>query len=646
MGDSETERQTDSALLDGSLALFISNAPVQVAMFDREMRYLAWSQEWANYLGIQSENLAHRSHYEIFPDLPDRWRDIHRRAFQGESINCDEDTFQQLDGQQVWLRWRVRPIRDSGGAVFAIVIFSEDITDRKRTEAKLRNAADRLQQITKSLGIGVFEHDFATDQSMISDSFMDLLRIRREQVPVTTDGWTALLRPVDLAAYLEARQRALDPAGDGRFSWEVHPIVEGVERVMEFQSRVLFSEAGAERKPERMVGLIVDQTESRRLQEALSRAQRLETVGRLAGMVAHDFNNILTVIMANLELAELRTVYGDVRRLMRNAIDAAEMGAGFTKRLLALAGGHPFKGEPIVIDEHIGKVWDVFQRVLSDEIVFRFHPGAHGALVQVDPAEIDGAILNLVMNARDAQTGGGQIDLHTEVVTLGAAVGGVQKPGRHLRISVRDNGPGMSEEVAARVGEPFFTTKAPGRGSGLGLTSVTLTAERAGGFLKVLTTPGDGTDVSIYLPVLGESARASVAETKGYPFGNGELVLVVEDDPMVREATLLRLEAIGYAVIEAGNADAALSLIDSGEPVDLVFSDVIMPGTRSGYDLMRELRARHPSIALLLTSGHVSAVMRARDGIAPPVPLLSKPYPLKVLADAVAEALRQVQESA
>ena len=114
-----------------------------------------------------------------------------------------------------------------------------------------------------------------------------------------------------------------------------------------------------------MVGLIVDQTESRRLQEALSRAQRLETVGRLAGMVAHDFNNILTVIMANLELAELRTVYGDVRRLMRNAIDAAEMGAGFTKRLLALAGGHPFKGEPIVIDEHIGKVWDVFQRVLS-----------------------------------------------------------------------------------------------------------------------------------------------------------------------------------------------------------------------------------------------------------------------------------------
>lgn len=291
----------------------------------------------------------------------------------------------------------------------------------------------------------------------------------------------------------------------------------------------------------------------------------------------------------------------------------------------------------------------MFQRVLSDDIFFRFHPGAGDAVVSFDPAEIDGAILNLVMNARDAQPTGGQIELRTEVLTLDAATAGEvrgARPGRFLRLSVRDKGPGMAPEVAARVGEPFFTTKAAGRGSGLGLTSVTLTAERAGGFLRVASAPGEGTEVSLYLPALEGQVHTAVAESKDYPFGNGELVLVVEDDPMVREAVMLRLEAIGYAVIEAGNTDAALQQIEAGEPVDLVFSDVVMPGSRSGYDLIRELRAQHPGIATLLTSGHVSSAVRERDGLNPPVPLLSKPYPLKALAEAVAAALRQAQTQA
>lgn len=352
---SGSERARNAAL-DGTLSLFVSNAPVAVAMFDRDMRYLAWSQEWVSYYGLDSIDLTGRSHYEIFPGLLDRWRVAHRRGFEGEAIDCEEDTYRHEDGRRVWLCWRIRPIRDPDGTVFAIALFTEDTTDRKLAEAELRSAAERLQQITASLGIGVFEHDFTTGKSTISDSYINLLQIRRDQVPETTEGWTALLRPVDVAAYLEARRRALEPAGTGRFSCEVRPLVAGVERYMEVQAKVLFSGEGPARTPERIVGIIVDQTESRRLHEALLQAQRLETVGRLAGMVAHDFNNILTVILANLELADLRVVDADLRRLLKNAVDAADMGAGFNKRLLALAGGHRAQGQPVVIDEHISRV--------------------------------------------------------------------------------------------------------------------------------------------------------------------------------------------------------------------------------------------------------------------------------------------------
>lgn len=646
MQDRERTTKAHPPAVDQTLALFVSAAPVAVAMFDRHMRYLAWSQEWTRYYGLDGTDLAGRCHYDIFPDLPERWRQAHNRGLSGETIDCEEDSWQLQDGRQAWIRWRIRPIKGADGEVFAIALFTEDITDHRLADLELRRSADRLKQITTSLGIGIFEHDFATGQSTISDGYIDLLGITRDQVPTTTDDWVALLRPTDLAAYHTARQRAMDPAGDGGFSCEVRPIVRGIERVMEVNSRVLFKGQGANRAPERLVGIIVDQTDGRRLQDQLARALRLETVGRLAGMVAHDFNNILTVILANLELAGLRNLDADLIPLLRNAQDAAEMGAGFNKRLLALAGGHRAENRPILIDEHIGRVWDVFQRVLSDDMTLHFHPGAHGTTVEADPAEIDGAILNLVMNARDAQPGGGEIELRTEVVTLDAATAATiqrGRAGRFLRLAVRDKGSGIAPDMLARLGEPFFTTKGPGRGSGLGLTSVILSAERAGGFLQVASIPGDGTEMSIYLPVSETEPLPADRPPQDFPFGSGELILVVEDDPMVREAALLRLEAIGYAVIEAGNADAALKQIEEGEPVDLVFSDVVMPGTRSGYDLVREVRLRYPGIATLLTSGHVSSALRGREDLVPPVPLLSKPYPLKALAEAVAKALEQVR---
>lgn len=633
-----------------SLKHFFRNAPIAIAVFDSEMRYVAWSREWSRLYGLGERDLRGQSHYAVFPDLAERWRDAHRRGLLGETVSNERDSYKTADGQVVWIRWRVVPVVRKDEQIDGITLYTEDITERILAQEEARIGNERLKQITSSLGIGIFEHDFDSGLSTISDGYLSLLQLDRSKVPTTPEEWVSLLRPTSVERYLESRRLALDPAGDGRFFTDVRPIVAGQERMMQIHSRVLFNGEGAQRRPQRVIGILVDQTAGLQMQEALSRAQRLETVGRMAGMVAHDFNNILTVILASLELADLRSQDPEIRQLLSQATDAALMGAGFNKRLLALAGGHRGTAVPTVLDEHFSRTWEVFSRVLSDEIVLRFEPHSGGAMVSIDPAEMDGALLNLIVNARDAQPEGGTIEVRTARVTLDAAGalayhGG--KPGNFLRLSVIDHGLGMAEDVARRAIEPFFSTKGRDRGTGLGLTSVAMTADRAGGFLHIASAPGQGTEVMLFLPVLSDTdVAARLAETEAIPFGNGELVLVVEDDAMVRETVLQRLEAIGYAVLEASNAHNAMTLIEAGEPVDLVFSDVVMPGHMSGYDLARAVMAEHPGIAVLLTSGHVSQTFRNHASNGPSVPLLSKPYLLRDLAVAVSAALKPPAPSA
>lgn len=374
-----------------------------------------------------------------------------------------------------------------------------------------------------------------------------------------------------------------------------------------------------------------------------SKRQRLETIGRLAGVIAHDFNNLLTVILANLELAAFRIRNEDARGLLRRASEAAEMGASFNKRLLALAGGRRSAPAVIKVNRHITDTWQVVERVLSEDTRLQFHPGADVWPVKADPGELDGAILNLVANARDAVEGRGEVTIATKNVQLttaeAARIAGAM-PGDFVRISVADTGSGMPSEVAEQAMEPFFTTKPTGAGSGLGLTSVGMTVARAGGFLLLDSIPGEGTTVSLYLPRTLEVARdPDDGEDADLPFGDGQLVLVVEDDPLVREAVLQRLEVLGYAVLEAADGEAALALLKQGEPVDLVFSDVVMPGRLSGYDLALLLRRRFPGVGVLLTSGYASRMVPRRRRLMVRAELIAKPYSLQVLARAVRRAL-------
>ena len=453
----EHESAADQTGLDDvthRMATFVAEVPFPMAMLDRGLRYVAWSRQWAETYARGDDDLSGQYHYDVLPDIPGHWREAHERALAGEPMSSEEDRIERADGHVNWHRWRINPVRGSDGQVDALIMFVEDITERKQSELRSHTRDERLRLMLENMGIGIFERNYATDERDFSDTFLNMLGLELAQAPESIDDMMNLLNPLDKNVFRAAVDKARDPQGDGHFTAEVQPLVNGSVRYMQVRGQVQLDGTGADAKPLQFVGSLVDETERRTLQEALAHAQRLETVGRMAGVIAHDFNNLLTVIFSNLELAMLRTQDGDLADLLQRAIDAAEIGGSFNKRLLALAGGHAGQAVVIAVDSHIAGVWAMLERLTNAAFTLRFVPGANLAAVRIGPSELDGALLNLVVNARDAQPDGGEIAVRTERVTLDnkAALeylGG--RPGDFVRLSVTDHGIGMTPEIAARA---------------------------------------------------------------------------------------------------------------------------------------------------------------------------------------------------
>lgn len=628
--------------IDGRLAMFISDAPVAIAMFDCNMRFVVWSRHWAERYGAGNRNLRGKTLCDAFPDLPSHLRDAQQRALAGEAVVCETAGEKYSDGLVTCDRWHINPIADGNGHIIGITTFCEVITQQKKLEAQIKDSEMLLRLLIDVLGIGIVEWDLKTGRSGTCETLQNLIGLDDRDLPSDLAGWITALNPHDHQAFHDAWHRANDPESDGLFTAEVEPVVAGGHRHMQLIGRVLFSEAGNQKSPSRFLGILIDTTERFKLQSSLARAQRLETIGRFSGIIAHDFNNLLSVILANLELATMRVSDIATNELLQSAIDAAAIGGDFNRKLLSLSGERETKPPFILLDEHILKTWAMLERMLNDDISLHFIPGAENLCTRIDPAEMDGAILNLVVNARDAQPQGGKIVIATQAIEIRPETSTAfpeGKLGRYMELSVSDCGIGMSSAEIQKAREPFFTSKAPTVGKGLGLSSVDASVSRVDGFMTIESTPGTGTKVSLFLPIV-ECPPPKAVQQEEMPFGDGQLVLVVEDDAMVREATLKRLEALGYAVIEASDGAEALALLAAGEPVDLVFSDLVMPGELSGYDLLDEVQRHYPKIARLLTSGYASKRRKPQTPSAPLPELLKKPYSMAVLARAVERALK------
>jgi two-component system CheB/CheR fusion protein len=399
------------------------------------------------------------------------------------------------------------------------------------------------------------------------------------------------------------------------------------------------------------VGIMRDITERKQTQEMLAQARRLETVGQLAGGVAHDFNNLLAAITGNLELVERGLDAEKPRRWIRAALEAVEMGKSFNQRLLSLAHKPKRERRQLVVNNRIQVMEALLAHSLREDIELATDLAPDLWPTLADPGEIDSAILNLVINARDAMRGGGALSIETRNVTLDLRAASIHpdaRTGDYVRVSIIDTGTGMPPEVLSRAAEPFFTTKDPGTGTGLGLSSVFGFAKEAGGFAMLASRLGKGTTVSIYLPrATPEAAKYDAGSTIGgtVPQGDGELILVVEDDHLVRQATLQRLEALGYAVIEARTASEAIEQLKSGEPVVLVLSDIVMPGGMSGRDLARWVLTAKPGVRVLLMSAYSTELENAGEPMCR-IKVLGKPFTLAELARCVHDALNAGSDQA
>ena len=392
-------------------------------------------------------------------------------------------------------------------------------------------------------------------------------------------------------------------------------------------------------------GIIHDLSGRKDAERALNHAQKMEAIGQLTGGVAHDFNNLLTVIIGNLELLEMRLEEKGARELLDEAQEAADLGAKLTARLLAFARRSPLESVAIDLNDLILGLTDLLHRTLGGAVDLSTVLSTHLGTTRADPGQIETAIVNLALNARDAMPDGGTLVLETRNAVIDedyiAGETGLE-PGNYVLLSVSDTGHGMGEDVRERVFEPFFTTKEAGKGSGLGLPMIYGFAKQSGGHVTIYSEIGKGTTVNLYLPRLETEADEAGSDEPDLPVEEtaGGCILVVEDDPRIRRLTRTRLESLGYDVLQAENGPEALSQMEQhGRAVDLVFTDLVMPGGMSGYDLCAVVRERYPGVRLLLTSGYAEETVHAQKLAEEQLAILRKPYRQSELARAISDVL-------
>jgi PAS domain S-box-containing protein len=380
-------------------------------------------------------------------------------------------------------------------------------------------------------------------------------------------------------------------------------------------------------------------------QDQLVKVQRLEAFGQLTGGVAHDFNNLLTIIGGNLELLKDRLPESANAKPLNRAIDAVAMGARLTQRLLSFARRSRLEPEVLDLNTEVLAMIDLLRRTLGEPITISSALSPDLWSVKADASQIENAILNLAINARDAMPLGGKLIIETANARIDEGFprsnqGEVVTPGDYVRITISDTGVGMAPDVLAQAFEPFFTTKEPGKGTGLGLASIYGFVRQSGGHTTIYSEPGRGTTVNIYLPRCAADTTASEAalDPAGLPVAIKGRILVVEDNPDVRETTIDRLEHLGFLVTACGSAAIAMKILEGGSDFSLVFSDVVMPGGASGLDLANWIKERRPGLPVLLTSGFTEELIRAEAGSDSP-PVLRKPYGRAELATAVQKAL-------
>ncbi|KAA2233124.1 response regulator [Salinarimonas soli] len=508
--------------------------------------------------------------------------------------------------------------------------------EKLKAEQALRRRDEHQTLVLGALPIALYTASLEEDHRRLhftNDSISRITGFAPEDFLRSLDFWETRLHPDDHDRVIGALDMAGQDAVTLDYRWRC---ADDSERTILDHLVVIRDDDG---RPREYFGMWLDNTDRRQLEQQLLHASKLEAIGRLTGGIAHDFNNMLAVVMGSIEL--LQRSLGDNKSAQRRAdmaMEGARRCADLTNRLLTFSRRQSLQSSVTDLRILVPAIVELIRRTLGERIEIDLDIPEAVWPVFVDRSQFETALINLAVNARDAMPTGGRLTIAVRNRPETAPEG--EEASEMVEVSVADTGEGMAPEVLEHVFEPFFTTKESGKGTGLGLSMIYGFAQQSGGRITIESQPGEGTTVRLVLPRT-DRAFDGVAEVAAAgvppPEGNGETILVVEDDPDVRQVAVSTLTNLGYTVREAANGDEALTkLRDGGTVVRLVFSDVTMPGPLTGVDLAREVRRLQPDIGVLLTTGYVGEDVRLDEG----VEILPKPYQTQDLAQKLRGLLR------
>jgi PAS domain S-box-containing protein len=613
------------------LDTLIRASPLAIAELDREGRLQAWNPGAERLLGWRADEVLGRELPTVPQELRGELQSLLKLAFAGAEIPQPYETRRlRKDGRMIDVALWIAPRRDHRGAIIGSVGMLADMTERTKAEAKLRGLLESAPDAMVIVdGQGRITLVNAETERSFGHSRTDMLGRPIEMlIPERfRSGHTGFRAAYDRAQEIRAMGAGLELYGlrkDGsEFPVEISlsPIQSGEDRLVSAAIRNVSDRKQAEQQ--------------------LRQAQRLQAVGQLTGGVAHEFNNLLTVIMGNADmLTEGLQDRPEMQTIASRIVSAVGRGAQLTGELLSFSRKQPLRPQALDPQERIRHLLELLKPTVGAryELIFDARPGIW--LVTADEVQLGHALVNLVLNARDAMPEGGGISVSAanRVIDEDEAKRLEVRSGRFVAIEVTDSGMRMAPDIASRAIEPFFTTKEVGKGTGLGLSMVHGFVKQSGGSMDIQSEVAKGTTVRLFIPAAVELAHATGDPVLPLPKPRGDrTVLVVEDDPEVLATAADMLRKLGYRVIEALDGPAALGLLQRADRVDVLFTDVIMPKGMSGLDLGREAELRQPGIKVIYTSGYSEEVIVHAGVVGTGVTLLRKPY--------TGEALAQIMQS-
>jgi PAS domain S-box-containing protein len=650
--DITARKQAEEALRHGELQwrALIAAAPVAIIGLEPGGRVTTWNPAAAELFGWSEREAADTpAVLDAALGHTPEYRALLTRAESGAAIRDVRRRGRRRDGTPVDLSVSIAAL-GAAEEPRGFILLVSDVTEKNRIEASLRESEQRYRLLAENVSDVISVFDMNLRLVYVSPSVLQLrgytpaeAMSQSMEQRLTPASFESAMRVLGeelsrehAAAGSQACTRTLDvelTRKDGGTVWA--------------EAKITFLRDG-HGQPQGFISVARDISDRRRMeaqtatvQEQLRQAQKMEAIGRLAGGIAHDFNNLLTVMMGRSQMACRRLAPGDPVRQDVEAIEkTGQRAAALTRQLLAFSRQQVLQPRVLDLNAVVSGVEALLRRVIGEDIELITSLATDPGATRADPSQIEQVLLNLAVNSRDAMPRGGRLTIETANVELdpGEARALDAEAGAYVRLTVADTGHGMDEATRARIFEPFFTTKEPGKGTGLGLATVHGVVRQTGGHIGVETAAGRGTTFRIYLPRVSGTPDPAASAAPAAAARGTEAILLVEDDVQVRALAREILEASGYAVLEAVSPDEALALAGGPRRIDLLLSDIVMPGM-NGVDLARRVRQARPGIRVLYMSGHTGNAVTEEAALDPGLVLLQKPFTMSTLTAKIREAL-------